>query len=243
MPAIFPTLSAGAITLSPIRSLAAPVEIVQFMDSTEQRWPTAPLLYSWSLNLRLRPADMTAVQDFFDTVKGAYDSTWTFPFDGTNYTNMVFESDDLVRERKTAANIYYASVKVRQCKPMITPGTGPSAWPNINGAVITQYPYSETRRWKTLANRMPNGLQYAWNDRNFPIRLWNLAYPMITPSEAGTLLSAYVNAGGAWRSFAVTDPRTGVTYSNCRVDSPGMAFAYNGTRQIATSVVIAELVT
>lgn len=238
--AVFPTLAKGAILLSPQRSVAVPVEIVTFMDGHEQRWRSAPILQSWALTVRCNSTDLASVLGFFDTAKGAYDSTWTFGFDGLSSTNCVFESDDAVLQRKVAANLYEISLKIRQCRQSLTQSTAPTSWPSINGGVMTQYPYSETRRWATIVNKMANGMQFAYSKYSSPKRLWNLAYPAITAAEASTLLSAFLNLGGAWREFSLVDPRTGIAFPHCRIDSQAMALTYNA-RTMGTSVMIAEL--
>jgi len=240
MPAIFPTLAAGAILLSPQRTVSAPVEIVTFQDGHEQRWPSAPILQAWNLTVRCNSTDLASMLSFIDTVKGGYDSTWTFGFDGASYTNCVFDLDDYVLQRKALANLYEITLKIRQTRQSLSMGSALTAWPTINGGVMTQYPYSETRKWATAKAAMSNGLQYAYSRWVYPKRMWNLAYPVITATEAAALLTAFLQARGPWREFSLTDPRTGSTFSHCRLDSQSIQMTYNaGT--MATAVMIAEL--
>lgn len=243
MPASFPTLSQAHCTLYPCdRAISAPVHVAKFLNGSEQRWRTAPVLNEWMLLIRATSADVTAIQNFWDTVKGAYDSTWTLTFDGETFTNCVFEADDLVIERPGASASWKVQLKVRQCVQSMVAPSAPTAYPTINGGVVTQYPYSATRKWATTRNRMPNGKQWAWAEWTAPRRTWQLNYPNITPAEASDLLDCFVGAGGQWGSFSFTDVG-GAAYATCRFGMDSFNLRYLGKSECSVSgVVIEELV-
>lgn len=242
MPATFPTLSGGySLTSYPAdRSVSMPVEVVRFISGAEQRWRSGPALNAWQFTLRLNAIDLATVITFFDTVKGAYDTTWTFPFDGSTYTNCVFETDEFTFQRRGAPNIYHLDVRVRQCRQSVSLPTAPAAYPAINGGVITQLPYSEIRRWNTSTNRMANGRQYSWSNWNAPRRAWQLNYPVITYAEAFAILDAYMGAGGAWGTFDFTDPRNGSTYT-ARFSGNELGIKYQSLNQCSMAVALEEV--
>jgi len=191
------------------------------------------------LNIRCTAADVTALRDFWDTVKGAYDSTWTLTFDGTAYTNCVFEADDIVFRREGLSQRWNVSLKVRQCVQSMTPPAAPTVYPTINGGVVTQYPYQFARRWNTTRNRMDSGRQVAWAEWSAPRRVWALNYPNITSDEAMDLLDCFVGARGAWGTFSFTDVDA-TEYATCRFGMETFNLRYIARTQYAVSGVVIE---
>ena len=155
----------------------------------------------------------------------------------------VFETDEFAFQRRGAANIYELDVRVRQCRQSITlPTATPSPYPTINGGVITQYPYSEIRKWNTSTNRMANGRQFSWSNWTAPRRAWKLNYPVITYAEALTILDMYLRMRGGWSTFTFYDPRigTGVPYT-ARFSGNELGIKYQSVSLCSMSVELEEV--
>lgn len=215
MAGTFPTLSTGSVCMYPTsRSVSAACRILTTESGLEQRFRTAPFLSSWELQFnRLSLADLDSIRAFFETQKGAFDSTWVFPFDGTNYSYLCFDSDELIWQ-ENRLNRFDVSVKIRQTKKSGTYATsGTPSYPTINGGVITQLPASYGVRYLTTRNDLETGLRDAWSERDDPLKPWVCEYPAITASEANQLLDFFTAMGGCYKSFTFTDPVTAATFT------------------------------
>src|SRR5438309_5966762 len=115
MPSVFPTFVRGNVWLAPAtRAISAPTRVVQFLNDKEQRWRSADIQESWTLTYsNLLYTEIQAIQNFFLTVKGAYDTTWTFPFEGTSFTLMCFDQDDFTAVESQHGR-WSVSLKIRQ---------------------------------------------------------------------------------------------------------------------------------
>ena len=99
----FPQLKTGAVGQYPAhRSLSYSTRVVQFLDSTEQRFRDyhAPV-HRWIIPMdRLDEAETAAIEEFFASQQGQYgDFSFTDPWDGTEYPSCSLESDAAVLEQ------------------------------------------------------------------------------------------------------------------------------------------------
>lgn len=97
--ATFPQLKTGAVAQYPaVRSVAFQNQILTFLDGTQQRYRdcSAPL-HTWDIDLdALDDNEMAALERFLQDNQGSFASfTFTDPWDGTQYSNCSFASDDL----------------------------------------------------------------------------------------------------------------------------------------------------
>jgi len=115
--ASFPTLSSGAVALDPVRHVTKyPVRVIEFNDDSTQRWKQSAALSEFELAFTdLSAADRDTLQTFFDSVKGAYDSTWDITIGGTLYSYMAFD-DDAPRWSEKTAESWDVSFKIRQTR-------------------------------------------------------------------------------------------------------------------------------
>ena len=113
--ASFPTLSSGAVALYPLKHVARyPVRVIEFNDDSTQRWKQGAALNEFELVFAdLSATDRDTLQTFFDSVKGAYDSTWDITIGGTLYDNMAFEDDAPQWHEKTAES-WDVTFRIRQ---------------------------------------------------------------------------------------------------------------------------------
>ena len=93
----FPVLSTGAVQQYPARrSVAFATEVLRFVDGSEQRFSLqAKPRHSWRIDLQLLNEDeMTAVQQFFEAVKGRQGSfRFQDPWNGSTYPDCSLDDD------------------------------------------------------------------------------------------------------------------------------------------------------
>ncbi len=97
----FPKLKTGAVQQYPAkRSSRFGTQIVRFLDGTEQRYRSAPILRTWVISLDLVDAgEIADLEQFFVDRQGAFESfAFTDPFDGLEYPDCSFEKDELSSE-------------------------------------------------------------------------------------------------------------------------------------------------
>lgn len=216
MAGTYPNLGVGTISMYPVtKDFIIPAKVVRFLDDTEQRWVSGPIRNSWVIqNGHINWSDVMTLQTFFNTQKGAFDTSWTFPFEGTNYTNCTFE-DDGFTYTEIGYNKYQVNLKFRQTQqsgtytsasslvyPIIAP-TGQTA----PFTVVTQYPFDSIPSYLTTRNEMTDsGLRYKYSWRSTPLYAWNLRYNGITDTEVGTFMNFYIACLGQLKTFSFTDP-------------------------------------
>lgn len=92
----FPALFSGQVALFPLEeSTRIPVEVLEYTDFTEQRWPECAPLRRFVIHCEgIKKADRDSIQSFIDTQKGGFDKTWDITVAGNLYSNMMFLSDE-----------------------------------------------------------------------------------------------------------------------------------------------------
>jgi hypothetical protein len=196
------------------RTVTAATQVIRYLDDSEKRFRCAPFLSGWELQFtNLRIADVDTLGGFFEDQKGAYDPTWSFPFDGTTYNHLAFDSDEFSATEAPLGR-WAVNLKFSQVKQSGTYDTTESpVYPTIDGGVITQIPFSFSKKYLTARVDMPSGLRYSRFERDNPLRAWMCSYPAIRNSEAGTLMDFFTSMGGKWRAFDFDDPETGNTHT------------------------------
>ena len=201
MAGTFPTISRGDVCLYPVgRTLASATTVITFADDSELRFKSAAPMNAWVLTYpALIWADVDTLRTFFATQKGAFDSTWNFPFLGATYAACVFDQDEFSYERDQRGR-YSVSLRFRQTKKGETPAAL-GAFPSVR-----QTPLVAFECFETVRNDMPSGLRYSYANRGTALRKYTLNFPWIDETELGTVMTHFVNAGGRWKSFSFTDP-------------------------------------
>ncbi len=223
------------------RKVSAPAEVVEFLDGSEQRWRTGPVLNSLSVRLNNCPAsEVSAIQAWFEAQRGAYLSDWSITVGSEVLTNMALEADELAATEGEPTR-YSMALQLRQTSPS---GSWPSVtavYPGIaSGARITQRPWTSKLRYLTTRNDLASGKRYAYYEWSDPKHLWTLTYPSITPAELLTLMQHFVGMGGRWGKFTFTDPDSLLDYPNCRYDMDAFEAEYVDAGHCSVSAQIAE---
>ena len=92
----FPTLTTGVISMTPTTiGTGFSTRVMRFCDDTEQRWAARGQHCVFVLTFTdISGFDLANLLDFFRSVKGRFDATWTLTINGTTYSNMALDSDD-----------------------------------------------------------------------------------------------------------------------------------------------------
>lgn len=216
MAGTFPTLSNGEVCMYPAsRTVTVQTRVLRMLNDNEQRWRVCPTLSAWELNFsRLKIADVNTLRAFFETQKGQFDVTWSFPFNGATYNFCTFEQDEFTAT-ETARLEWETTLRFRQVKKSGTyADTAVSmTYPTINNSVITQLPFGSGGRYLTTVNTLLCGMKITRAERDNAQRVWSCSYPLITNSEAQTLMDFFTAMGGRHRAFTFVDPQTGSSYT------------------------------
>lgn len=116
--AAFPALRSGVVGMYPATLGAAfKTEVVRFVNDSEQRWATWPGLGDFELVFTdVNGYDLSTLLDFFRSVKGQFDATWTLTMNGQTWNNCCFLQDDFTFN-EVKPERYSVTLKCRQVKP------------------------------------------------------------------------------------------------------------------------------
>lgn len=214
-------------------------------NSQEQRYVVRAPRVEMTINLRsLSASDQGLVDTFFDSQKGAYDSTWDIAIDGNNYAAMRFQSDE-IKWDETLPNRWSTSLVCFGTPPTFS--SPPVTYPALASGAVTQRPWSKRRSYQTNYSDVDTaGVRHALAMRsggftNFPTgaaRIWDLRYAAIRTTDAEAIAAFFVTTAGRYGSFSFTDPDTSVTYTGCRFDSDELELSYNGYNNCSLQVSI-----
>jgi hypothetical protein len=240
MPASFPGVT---LPMPLVRRLRLPCEVVEFLDGSEQRWRSGDPLNDFEVRFSDVPAaDLTSVLNFWATVKGAFDATWTFTdVDGTAYPHMGFDQDELAAVENAKPGRFSFSLKLRQtAKDGAYAGVYAAAYPTLPNGCYTQRPYTASAKWLTTRNDLASGARYAWSEYGAPKGLWVCDYSVLTLAEMQGRIDFAVGCGGRHRGFSFTDPNDGSVHPKCRLDQDAVEARNVGAGQWATTLKLAE---
>lgn len=116
MPSIFPALHSGTVGMYPaVLGVRYNTEVVTFVNGSEQRWASAPGLGDFELTFTdINGYDLGILLDFFNSVKGQFDSTWVLTMNGVTYNNCVFIQDDFTPAETGKLDHFTITLKCRQ---------------------------------------------------------------------------------------------------------------------------------
>lgn len=243
MAGTFPNLASGQVCMYPaVRTVRAVTREIRFANDSRQTWHTQPMLNAWELQYEgLTVADRNTLRDFWDLQKGAFDKSWTFPFDAVNYADCQFDGDEFGQaEGETAINRYNLMLRIRQVKKHATMTLTAPAFPEITSGVRTQLPYSVTRAYNTLRSETDAGFCYTYAQRETPLHRFSLSFGAITPAEMTTLLAHFIACGGPYRKFSFIDPDSGTAYTNCAYAQDRLEIRFASKNVRSTSIEIQQ---
>lgn len=230
MAGTYPTLSTGEVLVYPAaRTVSVPVQKLRFVNGFTKSWVAGIPQDSWTTSYRgLSAADKSALWDFFDAQKGAFDTSWTFALDGTNYLKFAFASDELrFTETADRPNRWSCDVAIRQIGSYGAFPGGTATYPALTSGAVTQLPYAESQRWRSVIHDLPAGQSYRWPQQQTYETVYLISYPAISPAEAETLRVFFLAMRGGHGLFTFTDP-SGTPHTGARFDMEQLEIGYEG---------------
>lgn len=221
--------------------------VLRATNAAEQRFVVRPAMVEMDLTYRnLAQADVDAIQGFFDSQKGAFDSTWSLAIQTLTFTRMRFFADEL-RWEETLPNRWSTRLRCAGFHPAVT--GAPATFPLLDSGAVTQRPWSKRRTFETNFNDLEAGVRHALSMRGggfsgFPAsaaRAWDIQHPSIKATEADRLVKFFLSKNGRFGSFDFTDPDTATTYNGCRFASDDLEVQYAGFNHCATSVSVEKV--
>lgn len=244
----FPTLSFGATAMYPLTlRVSCITRVLKAANSTEQRFAVRPAMATLEVSLvNASATDKASVDSFFDTQKGAFDSSWDITVDGKTYTSARFMDDELSWEESKPTR-WTTRLTIRAFYPAVV--SPPSTLPSLSTGAVTQLPWSKSRQYETNFEDMESGPRHAVAMRaggltNFPTdpqRTWSVKWPAATETEVENLIQFFVGKHGRLGSFSFTDPDTSVTYTGCRFDSDDLEVQYLEPQRCSAAFAVTKL--
>src|SRR5262245_21769508 len=88
-------------------------------------------------------------------------------------------------------------------------------FPTLKTGAILQYPATATVRFFNRSLRFVDGADQFYRESRAPRREWVIRLELLDEAEMKALEQFFTDQQGQFASFSFTDPKDGVTYSNC----------------------------
>jgi hypothetical protein len=114
------------------------------------------------------------------------------------------------------------------------------AFPQINSyGTISQRPYSESLRFKTLSSDLESGLRYTSYQHANPLWTIEVNYPAITADEVAVLEAFFAEMRGRYGEFEFTTDDS-VVHAKCHFATDELEIRAVGPGQFAAKLRIEE---
>lgn len=220
MAGAFPTLSVGGSVFYPLTMRVLTLtRVYESPSGARQRHAVRAPMVEFTMNLsKLVAADAAAVDAFFDSQKGAFDSTWTLTFNSRTFTGMRFAADE-IRWTEDLPGRYSATLSA---SGMYTLPATVAALPALASGAVTRLGWSKARKFETSFTDMESGSRHALALRgggftaypSTPALSWKLEYRGVTEALAFEVADRFATANGRYAGFSFTDPDDATVYSD-----------------------------
>lgn len=247
MAGAFPTLSEGGSVFYPLTMRVSSLTRVQESPSgARQRYVVRPVMVEFALTYpRLKAADVALVDAFFDSQKGAFDSTWTLAFNSRTFTGMRFDQDE-IRWTEDKPGRYSATLNARG--NYVMPATV-SALPTLPSGAVTRLGWGKARAFQTNYTDMESGPRHALAIRgggfanlpSTPARRWRLEFRSVSEAKAFEVADRFATVGGRYEGFTFTDPDSLIAYTDTHFTSDVLEVRFTGYGNAAASVDLEKM--
>lgn len=242
MAGAFPTLSAGGSVFYPLTMRVSTLtRVYESPSGARQRHIVRSPMVEFTMNLpKLVAADVTAVDAFLDSQKGAYDSSWTLALNGRTFTAMRFAADE-IRWTEDLPGRYSATLNASGLYTLPAPV---SALPALASGAVTRLGWQKARKYETSFTDMECGERHALALRgggftaypSTPVRSWKLEYRGVTEALAFEVADRFATANGRYAGFSFTDPDSATVYADTHFASDVLEINFNGYGNAAVTV-------
>lgn len=216
-------------------------------NGSTTRWPKSPPIVKFTLPYNpLSQTDKNNLKNDFTSAKGEFTTNLSVTTDIT-YTNLSFDVDEFTTTEQVST-IYGVQWALTQSLPQnFTPGASGSAFPTLASGRIGQIPYTQKKRFKTIASKMDAGPKYAFSEygaglTNFPtdgLMGWEFGNPSLSDADTATIIAHFLANWGDCFGFNFTDEDS-VTYSKVHYASPQLVVNRLQKDQSSVHIALAQ---
>jgi hypothetical protein len=163
------------------------------------------------------------------------------------WNNMSFDSDEFTAI-EPASTCYNVRWSLTQTLPQnFAPGSPVPAYPRFSNGAISKLPYTQKRRFQTIANKMPSGPKYVYGEfgaglNGFPGALglmsWEMDNHNILDTEVNTLLAHFLTNWGDALPFTFTDESNTTSATSVTVGTGSKTFTVDAGLTYAAGALV-----
>lgn len=222
------------------RGLAFQTRVVQYQNTTEQRWPLVAGSESWRLtHSGISLADRNLILGVFESVTGDRDETVDITLGSDTYTGYHFDAARLEFTERSQGR-WDGSVPLRKTARTPDAQALPADFPVLSTGNRVQLPYTHGRAFENVSVATEGG-RYAYARRSASMRTWSAGGASLSNADALAIWNMFSRARGRWAAFGFTDPDSGVRYASCRFAADTLEWRLVGPDENAIEVQIVEI--
>jgi hypothetical protein len=186
-----------------------------WQNAGQQRWAMRyPLVHFELPYANLNQSDKNTTKTSFTLAKGRFDNTLSLTIGSATYGSLGFDSDEWSATESVTTQ-YSAPVKLMQALTQsLSPGTSGQPFPKLANGCMSQLPYTQKRRFQTLATRMKMGPIYTFPEfssglTGYPgssgLQSWTLSESGLTDADVLTRTQHFIDNWARCFSFQFQD--------------------------------------
>lgn len=215
--------------------------VTQHQNGTEQRSARRLGLVKFLVPYpRLTMAQKNTLRTQVDAAKGAAATDITLAFGGITYTRLSLDSD-VFMGAENATMQYDCPLKLSQTVGQdLLPGTAGTAFPVLANGAMGQLPYTQKKRYQTVAQSMDAGPKWTSSEFNgglagYPtdgLMGWTFDEKNLSDADLATRLAHFIANAGKLRAFTFTD-EDGTAYAKAHYSMDELVITYSGPNDSA----------
>ena len=221
--------------------------ISPWQNGAEQRWIRRPgaLLRIELPYAMMTQAQKNTVKGDITSAKGRSDQTLGLTVFGVPLTDFGIDSDEwIATEARTTQ--YAAPLKLTQSiLQNLSPGTAGTAFPTLANGTMGILPYSQKKRFQTIAQRVRAGPNYTYAEfagglTGYPtdgLMAWEFAEDKLSDADLATRVAHFVANFGRAFSLAFVDEDS-VSYPNTHYASDDLTITCKGVNDASVKTML-----
>lgn len=217
-------------------------------SSAATRWVKGPPLVRFEFPYdQLKLADKNTLKAAFVSAKGQF-TTNLSATPGTEYDYLSFDEDEFAGA-EAQSTLYGVKWVLAQTLPQnFSPGTSGGAYPTLSTGAISQLPYTQKKRFQTIASKMESGPKYTYAEfgaglTGFPtdgLMAWEFNETHLSDSEVTGKVAHFLANWGDCFPFTFTDEDS-TTYSHVYYASPQLTITRVAPNQASIRTGLIQL--
>ncbi|HVY93919.1 MAG TPA: hypothetical protein VHA14_14260 [Bryobacteraceae bacterium] len=219
----------------------------EWQNGAQQRWPRQPgCRVNFSIPYAgLSQSQKNTIRTAVSSAKGRFATDLSISFLGTTYTNMSIDADQWwATENKPT--VYAAPIRIVQTIAQnLSPGTPGLAFPTLANGAMCLVPYSEGKRFQTVATSIEAGPLYTTAEfgggfTGYPtdgLGNWRLPEEMLSDADTAAIVAHFIANWGKLYSFSFTD-EAGTAFVKSHYASDVLTVRYRGVNDSTVQVLL-----